>query len=198
MSLRSQGKIPKGVKFQVSLPTPAEHNCLRRRGYQSTVDPFYEAALLRALSNIPNATPPSDLAIQWDAPTKFAKLEGTVWPHFSPWFPKQAVVDKLVERMMRLLDSVREDVECRLHLCYGDLGHGHFIEPTEMGFMVEIANGVKKGSKRRINWIHMPVPKERLHDDDDDDADAAAAGCAALALLDFPSRTRVVPGRCTL
>ena len=161
-SLRSQSKIPPNIKFQVSLPTATNTVVAIAEGYQSTVEPFYEAALLRALANIQNTIPPSELAIQWDVAAEFAMLEGEAawWPQFTPWFSD--VKDGILKRLIRLVDSVRDNVECGLHLCYGDLGHKHFIEPRDMGLMVDVANRVMSGTRRKINWIHMPVPKERV------------------------------------
>src|SRR3546814_9444504 len=51
------------------------------------------------------------------------------------------------------------------HLCYGDFRHKHGIEPRDMGNMVMIANALSQGLARPMNWIHMPVPRDR-----DDDA----------------------------
>ncbi|KAJ9607309.1 hypothetical protein H2200_008382 [Cladophialophora chaetospira] len=160
---RAEGKIPPGVKFQVSLATPLNVVTMISEGYQSTVEPFYEAALIRALDNIQDTIPAADLAIQWDVPSEFAMLEGEAaqWPHFTPWFGPD-VKGEIIERLVRLVDSVREDVECGLHLCYGDHRHEHFIQPKDAGLLVEVANAVRKGVKRTINWIHLPVPKDRL------------------------------------
>ena len=47
------------------------------------------------------------------------------------------------------------------HLCYGDSGGKHFTEPADTGLMVKIANALSENSPRPIQWIHLPVPKER-------------------------------------
>jgi hypothetical protein len=47
------------------------------------------------------------------------------------------------------------------HFCYGDANHKHAIEPTDMNDMVLIANALAQKISRRINLLHMPVPRER-------------------------------------
>jgi hypothetical protein len=52
-------------------------------------------------------------------------------------------------------------VELGIHLCYGDPGHKHLVEPADMGLMVELANRFTAKVKRPITWVHMPVPRDR-------------------------------------
>ena len=49
----------------------------------------------------------------------------------------------------------------RYHLCYGDREHRHFKQPAGAGKLVAIANGVSDGVRRQVDWIHMPVPRDR-------------------------------------
>ncbi|KAB8299783.1 hypothetical protein EYC80_000035 [Monilinia laxa] len=51
-----------------------------------------------------------------------------------------------------------------LPLCYGDLGHQYFTQSKDMALLVDIANQVLSGTRKRrsVNWIHMPVPKDRI------------------------------------
>src|SRR5262249_49880375 len=55
-------------------------------------------------------------------------------------------------------------IDLLYHLCYGDSGHKHVVEPTDMADMVEFANRVSKDIKRPIALIHMPVPRNRSDD----------------------------------
>ena len=52
----------------------------------------------------------------------------------------------------------------RSHFCYGDSGHRHVVEPTDMGDMVEEANRLAANLKRPIAQVHMPVPRDRPDD----------------------------------
>ena len=40
----------------------------------------------------------------------------------------------------------------------------HVVEPQDLGLLVAFANDICAATRRRTNWIHMPVPRER-HDD---------------------------------
>ena len=47
------------------------------------------------------------------------------------------------------------------HLCYGSPADEHLVMPRDMAIMIEMANGVRQGVRRRIDFLHMPVPKDR-------------------------------------
>lgn len=66
--------------------------------------------------------------------------------------------------VVQLADSIDPAVELGFHFCYGDLGHQHFMQPRDMSLLVDIANRILVGTRRRrsVNWVHMPVPKDRI------------------------------------
>jgi methionine synthase II (cobalamin-independent) len=64
-----------------------------------------------------------------------------------------------IERIARLVNTVSPDVETGIHICYGDWGHRHFIDPKDTGLMVTLSNGILDSARRPVNWIHMPVPR---------------------------------------
>ena len=47
-------------------------------------------------------------------------------------------------------NSVPTGVELLYHLCYGDSGHRHVVEPTDMGDMVDFANLISERIARPI------------------------------------------------
>ena len=47
------------------------------------------------------------------------------------------------------------------HLCYGSPADEHLVMPRDMAMMVEMANGLRAALGRRIDFLHMPVPKDR-------------------------------------
>ena len=53
------------------------------------------------------------------------------------------------------------DVELGYHLCYGDVQHRHFTEPRDAAKLVEIANALAASLGRPLNWLHLPVPRNR-------------------------------------
>lgn len=126
--------------------------------WRAIVEPLYEKALLAALRRIQDHIPPSDLAIQWDLASEFAFLKGAV--SSPPWFTP--VKTGLLERVVTFATAVDENVELGYHLCYGDLGYKHFVEPKDTALLIEVANTLLRDVTRPINWIHMPVPKNGL------------------------------------
>ena len=157
--LRDEGIIPETVRFQVSLPTPLNVlGNLVMPSWRSTMETLYEGALLAALRRIQDNIPPSDLAIQWDLASEFASLEGAA--STPPWF--SPIKEGLLKRVLKLAAAVDEGVELGFHLCYGDMGHKHFVEPKDTALLVEIANAIFEGVRRPVDWIHMPVPRSRV------------------------------------
>lgn len=155
-ALKKAGEIPPGMKFQVCLPTPiAPTTIFVFPEDQLKLEPLYEAAMLAELDAIVAAIPAADLAIQWDTAIEFAILEG-VLPHA---FEKPEA--DMVSRLVRLGNHVPSGVELGFHLCYGDSGGRHFKEPEDTSKLVSVANGIVRGLTRPLDWLHLPVPKER-------------------------------------
>ncbi|WP_438353921.1 hypothetical protein [Microbacterium sp. CJ88] len=177
--LRDEGAIPAGVRFQVSLPTPVGVVAAFFRGEdRPAIEPVYAVALLGELQRITAAIPHGDLAIQWDVATEFAVLESggyeeTFGGDYSGWFDDQWT--ELPSRVAALVNAVPTDVEVGVHLCYGDAGEKHFIEPTDAANLTRFANALLSSLDRPLTWVHLPVPIER------DDA-AYFAPLAELAL----------------
>lgn len=150
--LQRDGRIPAGLRFQVSLPTPlAPVSVFVAPDDRPIVEPAYEAALLGELDRIVAAIPHDRLAIQWDVAAELGHLEH-VWPaHFAPLWRG------VIERLTRVGAAVPEDVELGYHLCYGDFGHRHFTDPEDATILVRVANELVAHA-RPIRWLHMPVP----------------------------------------
>lgn len=164
--LRSAGVIEKGVKFQVSLPSPLNTIAICTQApFQAEAEKVYEPKLLDALRRIQDNIPAGDLAIQWDLAIEVLMLETVPYnaPYWqavaTPWF--SPLKEGIMERLERITKVVRPDVEIGYHICYGDLFHVHFANPKDMGLLVEVANMLPEITDRKINWIHMPVPKDR-------------------------------------
>jgi hypothetical protein len=157
--LRQAGALPAGTRFQVSLPTAvATVAFFVTPADQAATEPGYEARLLEELREITETVPHDQLAIQWDVAVEFGILEGV--------FPTGLQADEagLIARLVRLGEAVPADVELGYHLCYGDSGHQHFTQPADTARLVAVANGIAAGLKRPLNWIHLPVPRDRSDD----------------------------------
>jgi hypothetical protein len=73
--------------------------------------------------------------------------------------------EALVARMVQIGDRVPAAAQLGYHFCYGDMGHRHSLEPVDMAIMVDTANRLSAGLSRRLDFLHVPVPRSR-----DDDA----------------------------
>ena len=161
--LRAEGAIADGVRFQVSLPTPvAVVGSFFFGDDRDAVEPVYTAALLRELEQIVAAIPAGDLAVQWDVASEIGIIERAAGygRTMDAWWDGDPF-DGLVGRLVQLVDAVPDDVEVGVHLCYGDAGERHFVEPTDAATLVRFANAVLASVRRPLTWLHLPVPIER-------------------------------------
>ena len=155
--LTEEGVIPPDTRFQVGLPTPLSvASAYIVPASRALFEQAYARALGGELERILAAVPAEKLAIQWEAAVEFALLEGVFPGHLG-----DDMGGGIADRLARLVDLVPAGVEAGIHLCYGDSGHKHFCEPADAGHLVSVANGVSALARRSIDWIHMPVPKER-------------------------------------
>jgi len=156
-ALQAAIEIPPGLRFQVCLPTPMASAYLyvsprSREAYLHA----YERALMRALHDILASIAPERLAIQWDV-----CQEVLIYEDYFPGRPDDYKHQVLAE-LARLGDAVPEPAEVGFHLCYGSPADEHIVMPRDMAIMVEMANGIRQGLRRRIDFLHMPVPKARV------------------------------------
>ncbi len=155
--LKQAGSIPSQCRFQVSLPTPLAPIAafIVEEEEQALVLPAYNKAMIAELDKIASGIPHHELAIQWDVAVEFGLLEGVAFTSYAH------VKADIIEQLVRLGNQVPMDVELGYHLCYGDADHKHFVEPEDTSKMVDVANGISAGLKRSLNWISMPVPRNR-------------------------------------
>ena len=178
--LKAGGVIPSACRFLVALPTPLSTVLLWvAPEAQAVVEKAYEAAILRELDEVLAALPHQELALQWDTCIEFGVLEGVFPNRFG-----DTAETELLTRLERLGNAIPDDVELGYHLCYGDAGHEHFTEPKDAGLLTQVANGIVSGMRRPLNWIHMPVPRNRADD----------AYFAPLKKLALPSETELYLG----
>jgi hypothetical protein len=154
--LRDSGAIAKGTRFQVSLPTPHSSGYLYVSGpARQTYFQVYERALLKALAAIVNAIPAQDLSIQWDVCQEVLAFENYFKDRPADY--KKQTFDMLG----RLGSAVPAGVELGYHLCYGSPADEHLVQPKDAAILVEMMEGIAAASQRRIDFFHIPVPKER-------------------------------------
>ncbi len=162
VAARAAGEMPKGVRFQVCLPTPfAVVSSVVVKDALAAVEAAYERAMAAEVAALCRHIPHGDLCIQWDVCNEMVIWDGQTSgavPHAGE--PR----DALLARMKRISAAVPEDVELGLHLCYGDFAGHHFVEPVDAAKMVEFANALAHAITHKLAYIHMPVPAERTDD----------------------------------
>ena len=157
--LRDSGAVPRHMRFQVSLPTPHSSGYLYVSGpARQTYFRVYERALLDALAGILKAIPPADLTIQWDVCQEVLAFENYFKDRPADY--KRQTFDMLA----RLGDSVPSGVEAGYHLCYGSPADEHLVQPKDAALLVEMMEGIAAATKRKVDFFHIPVPKERRDD----------------------------------
>ncbi len=162
--LKNAGKIPAGTKFQVDLvPAHSVIWLFLVDSLHAPIDPIYNDALKREIDKIAAAIPHDELAIQFDvASAVFARLERNEASSYGR--TKAEMQETFGNILVELGNRVPGDIDLLYHLCYGDSGHKHVVEPTDMNDMVEFTNRLARQIKRPVQLVHMPVPRNRSDD----------------------------------
>lgn len=156
---KAQGDVPDHVRMMIAIPSP--FNAVNQHfapGHRAGLEPRWEAGLLNEVDTIAGELPHDQIAIQWDCAHDMQAFDGAREAWFEPARPG------IVERLVRVGEHVPSTIEMGYHLCYGSFGGKHFVEPRDMGAMVDLTNRIVAGISRSVDWVHMPVPVER--DDD--------------------------------
>lgn len=168
--LLAEGAIPAATRFLVAMPTPlAFLQVLVAPDQRAALEKAYFQSMLDEVAALAAIVPAEKLAVQWDTVFEVLILEGV---------RKSQIDDSragLIERLCRLGAALPAAAELGYHFCYGDMNHKHSLEPPNMCVMVDLANDLARALPRRIDFIHMPVPRGR-------DDDAYFAPLARLAL----------------
>ena len=154
--LRYDGVIGADTRFQVSLPTPMSTGYMYvSQASRDTYMPAYERSLTEALDGILAVVPHDRLSIQWDVCQEVLLFED-YFPHRPDDYRQQ-----VFSLLARLGGRVPETVDLGYHLCYGSPADEHLVMPKDMGILVEMGNGIASSLSRRLDFMHMPVPKDR-------------------------------------
>jgi hypothetical protein len=160
---RDKGELPKGIRFQVCLPTPfAVVGSIVLNEDLPAIEAAYERAMIAEVAALCRHIPHRDLCIQWDVCNEMCIWDGQKTDAVPHGDEPQA---KILARLERLCAGVPPDVELGVHLCYGDFGAKHFVEPKDAARMVEFANALSEAIEHPLAYIHMPVPLARNDDE---------------------------------
>ena len=154
--LQDEGAIAPDVRFQVSIPTPmATAYMYISTNAREAYIPAYERALAESVEKIVDAIPHDRLAIQWDVCQEVLL--------FGDYFDGRPAdyKEQIFQELARIGGRVPTAVELGYHLCYGSPADEHLVMPKDMGILVEISNGIASRAPRRIDFLHLPVPKDR-------------------------------------
>jgi hypothetical protein len=154
--LRRASVLADGVRFQVCLPTPMSSAWMyvSPRAHDDYLR-VYERALLGALRRITTTIPYGSLSIQWDI-----CQEVLVFENYFPARPPD-YKERIWALLGRLGDGVPAGVELGYHLCYGSPADQHLVMPKDAAILTELANGILARVQRRVDFLHLPVPRER-------------------------------------
>lgn len=177
--LKAEGVIPVGTRFQVSVPTVlALLTGFIVKEDRAEVEPALEDAMRREIATMVAHIPPQELAVQWDVVMEIVGYDGGYDLHYVD------ILRQSIAGICRHIDFVPRDAEVGIHLCYGDPGHKHVLEPKSTKTSVIFCNEICRAARRRVDWIHLPVPRNR----------SDAAYVAPLAELTTPGETEIFLG----
>lgn len=153
--LRDAGVVPSGVRFQFALPTPMAAGIMyvspagRERYLRA-----YERSLLAALGRILGQVPHADIAVQFDVCQEVLMFEN--------YFPvRPSDYKEIIFRQFgRLGNAVPAGAELGFHLCYGSPGDQPLVRLDDASVLVEMMDGIAREVQRRVDFIHIPVPRE--------------------------------------
>jgi hypothetical protein len=98
--------------------------------------------------------PHEQVAVQWDVAVEFNYLEALWGPPLTP-----EGFDAITASLARCVDRVPAEVPAGLHLCYGDWGHRHFLEPKSLETQVRVVNAVAATAGRPLSFVSFTVPQ---------------------------------------
>jgi len=155
-ALREQGVIPSGVRFQVEYPTPMASisGYIVPEQQQALLD-SYERAMFADLDRLLAAVPADEVAVQWDVAVEFGILEEAFAPGGAQAF------EAIVAALARCVDQVPAGIPVGLHLCYGDYGHQHFMQPASLALQVRVLNAVAAAATRPVSFVSFTVPQDQ-------------------------------------
>jgi hypothetical protein len=171
-ALREQGVIPAGVRFQVEYPTPMASisGYIVPEQQQALLD-SYERAMFADLGRLLAAVPAGEVAVQWDVAVEFGILEEAFAPGGAQAF------DAIIAALARCVDQVPAGIPAGLHLCYGDYGHQHFMQPASLALQVRVVDAVTAAAGRPVSFVSFTVPQYQR----EESYFAPLAGLAGLA-----------------
>lgn len=158
-TLRADGVIPAGLKFQVCLPLPA--SAIRRffqniEDYPAIRDGFTEA-LHHEVTTIFTHIPHDDLVIQWDCAIEDTIIEQALEKAGGLTENVRLTATELFQPAHDVSSHIPDKVTLGYHACYGTAGGWPRREPDDLTGVVLLCNAAVKASGRRVDFLHLPT-----------------------------------------
>ena len=153
--LQADGAIPASVKYQICMAPPLAiaFNFMSPNAYDDFV-PAYAAHLRDEFGRISEALPHDRIVYQWDV-----CIEVLMWEGY--YGLERDHRERILDSLGDVGDMVPSDIDLGYHLCYGSPQDEHLVQPRDLEVCVEIANGISDAVDRPVQYIHMPVPRDR-------------------------------------
>lgn len=166
--LRSEGVIPAGTRFQVCIPFPEDAMRLpasTERDFR-ILQAAYSDAVKREVAKIAAAIPAEELVIQWDVNWELIAIETDDGGKEEPLAFRLdgRPLERFAGYLKDLSSAVPAAAKMGIHLCYGDFGHQHFIQPKNLEVCVLMAKRALESTAHPVDFFHMPVPRDRSDD----------------------------------
>jgi len=157
---KKAGTLSMETKFLVALPTAfAPVYSFISYEAQDAIYPLYEKAILNEIDQIFEHVRLDNIAIQWDVATEMSIFEKV----FPVTFKDEWEI--LIGRLTKIGNAVPLEAELGYHFCYGSMSNKHWKEPDDLSLCMLVFNELSRRLGREINFIHMPVPINRVDKD---------------------------------
>jgi hypothetical protein len=158
-TLRGEGVIPAGVRFQVSIPLTASGIRLFFQDpddYPRIRDGFTEA-LHHEVTTIFENIPHGDLAIQWDCAIEDTLIERALEEEGGPTPAVKDMVTELFAPAHDVSAHIPRQVALGYHACYGTATGWPVRQPSDLTGCVLLCNAGVAASGRPVDFLHMPT-----------------------------------------
>ena len=156
--LKAEGAVPADVKYQICMASPLAitYNFMSPKAYSDFL-PAYAKHLREEFERIAATLPHAEISYQWDV-----CMEVLMWEGY--YAQPDGYKDQILVSLGEVGDFVPQSIDLGYHLCYGSPRDEHLVQPKDMAVMVEMTNGICNAVSRPIQYVHMPVPKNRNDD----------------------------------
>jgi hypothetical protein len=159
-ALREAGRIPRGVRFQVTVPGPGT-TVFTVQLPPDDLLPRAREALWREVEQVLLAIPAEDLTIQFDVAME-AEHEEYLQRRVPTELPVQEVFHwsqaQMADSVAWLANRIPDQVELGFHIC--SIWHHYPEFGQDNAVLVDTANAIVARVHRPIGYIHIPIIPE--------------------------------------